>query len=340
MSLPVIAKIDTNLLKENANLVKNKIGSAKLCAVVKADAYGHGLVEIASSLYDIVDYYAVALTSECYTLRISGIDKPILLLTPCYEDIERLIENDITLSVSSLEEIKQIRASAKNINKIAKIQFKINSGMNRLGFDSISQIISGLEYAKNHSKHLKITGAFSHLCKPENKELSNKQLYAFLYLAKPIKEYDNSILLHIASSGGIFNGNEYLLDMVRVGLLLYGYTPCDSVKLKVTPIMKVYAKVIAKRKGLKGCNLLYGDEVYSKDTAYILRVGYADGFFRLGIDNSVTNLCMDLCATNKVTSSDYTLIMSDAKKLAKKYKTITYEVLVNISKRAIREYLK
>ena len=338
MSLPIIAKINLNLLKENAILVKNKIQKAKLCAVVKADAYGHGLVEVASSLYGIVDYYAVALTSECFTLRISGIDKPILLLTPCYSDIEKLIEYDITLSVSSLEEIKSIYSSAKSINKIAKIQFKINSGMNRLGFDSVTQIILGLEFVKKHSKHLKITGAFSHLCKPENKELSNKQLYTFLYLSKPIKEYDNNILLHISSSGGIFNGNEYLLDMVRVGLLLYGYIPCDDYKLPVSPIMKVYAKVICKRKGIKDCNLLYGDAFSTKNTAYILRVGYADGFSRIGIDNSITNLCMDLCATDKVTGSDYTLIMSNAKLLAKKYNTITYEVLVNISKRAIREY--
>ena len=107
MSEPLIAKISLKKLKANAIKVKSLLKrKVKLCAVVKSDAYGHGIVEIASALYSICDYFAVSLLSECESLRISGIDKPILLLTPVTENtVERLILKDITLAVSNIKEL-------------------------------------------------------------------------------------------------------------------------------------------------------------------------------------------------------------------------------------------
>ena len=341
MSLPIIDELNLNALKTSAKSIKNRLNtSVKLCAVVKADAYGHGIIEVANSLYDYVDYYACALSQEAFDLRISGIDKPILLLTPSFsKNVEKLIEYEITISVSSIEEVLKVIKASTLLEKQTLIQIAINSGMNRLGFDNIYDIKKAIDLIKR-SKYVKITGAFSHFSKPENQKLTNSQLYSFLYLAEPIKQYDNNAILHVSASGGLLKDTKYQLDMVRVGLLFYGYKPFKSPTINVTPIMKIKAKVILKRTNLKGKTLLYGDDTLKNDKAYIIRLGYSDGFLRQGVKNSLKPLCMELCAITKVTANDYTLILDDAEYYAKKYNTSVYEILVNVSKRAQKEYIK
>ncbi|MBQ9782375.1 MAG: alanine racemase [Clostridia bacterium] len=341
MSLPIVAEININALKTNATNIKNRLNSnVKLCAVVKADAYGHGIIEVANAIYDYVDYYACALSQEAFDLRISGIDKPILLLTPSYsENVEKLIEYDVTLSVSSIEEVLSVIKVSNLLEKCTHVHIAVNSGMNRLGFDNICDIKKAVTLIKQ-SKYVKITGAFSHFCKPENQKLTNSQLYTFLYLAEPIKEYDSSVILHVSASGGLLKDEKYQLDMVRVGLLFYGYKPFKSSKIDVSPIMQIKAKVIFKRTSLKGKTLLYGDETSKNDKAYIIRLGYSDGFLKQGVKNSLKALCMELSAISKVTNSDYTIVLDDAEYYAKKYNTSVYEILVNVTKRAQKVYIK
>ncbi len=340
MSLPIIAEIDLNALNYNALSVKNLLKpNTKLCAVVKADGYGHGIIKVANALYPFVDYYACALDSEAYDLRISGIDKPILLLMPSFsENVEKLVEYDITISVSSIEEVERLINASNLLEKTAYVHICINSGMNRLGFDNISQIIKAVNLIKE-SKFVKITGAFSHFSKAENQRLTDSQLYNFLYLAEPIKKYDENAILHISASGGLLNDDKYQLDMVRIGLLFYGYTPYKSSKIKVSPIMKIKAKVILKRNNLKGKTLLYGDDASINNKAYIVRLGYSDGFLQKGVANSIKPLCMELSALSKVTGNDYTVILDDAQIYAKKYQTSIYEILVNVSKRTEKVYI-
>ncbi len=340
MSLPIIAEIDLNALNNNALNVKNSLKTnVKLCAVVKADAYGHGIVKVANVLYPYVDYYACALDSEAYELRLSGIEKPILLLTPCFnENVVKLIEYDVTVSVSSIDEVLMVINASNLLEKRASVHIAINSGMNRLGFDNISQIKKAISLIKA-SRYVKITGAFSHFSKAENQRLTDSQLYCFLYLAQPIKEYDENIILHVSASGGLLKDDKYQLDMVRVGLLFYGYTPYKSSKIKVSPIMKIKARVIVKRTCLKGKTLLYGDDVTLNDKAYIIRLGYSDGFLQKGVTNSIKPLCMELSALSKVTNNDYTVILDNAQVYAKKYSTSIYEILVNVSKRAEKVYI-
>lgn len=340
MSLPIIAEIDLNALRNNATNVKSFLKpNVKLCAVVKADAYGHGIIEVASTLYPFVDYYACALDSEAYHLRFSGIDKPILLLTPSFnENVERLIEYEITISVSSIDEVLRVINASNLLEKRAYVHIAINSGMNRLGFDNLSQIQKAIDLIKE-SKYVKITGAFSHFSKAENQRLTDSQLYCFLYLAEPIKEYDENIILHVSASSGLLKDDKYQLDMVRIGLLFYGYTPYKSSKIIVSPIMKIKARVLLKRNSLKGKTLLYGDDVSKNDKAYIIRLGYSDGFLQKGVLNSIKPLCMELSAVSKVTSGNYTVILDNAVVYAKKYATSIYEILVNVTKRAEKVYL-
>lgn len=340
MSYSTIAKISLNKLKNNALNVKKLLGSkTKFYAVVKSNAYGHGIVEVSNALYQIVDGYCVSLLSEGVALRTAGIDKDILMLTPPFlETATNLVRYDITSAVSSLKEIKLLENSAKKLNKIAKIQLAINTGMNRLGFSTKKSIITALNYIKN-SKNLTLTGAFSHFGNVENKSYVYSQFKKFISLSKIIKKDYPKITYHISASGGVLLGKKYHLNACRVGLLLYGYKPLKTDKITVEPIMKVYAKTICVKSNLKGKNLMYGDNPSPFDTATILRLGYADGVLRKGINSTINSLCMDISAVKGKHFKSLTPIMTNADNLAKKWKTIPYEVLVNITSRAEMRYL-
>ena len=340
MSYPTVAKISLKKLKNNALKVKKLLNrKTKFYAVVKSNAYGHGIVEVSNALYQIVDGYCVSLLTEGIKLRVAGIDKDILMLTPPFlETANDLVRYDITSAVSSLKEIKLLENSAKILNRVAKIQLAINTGMNRLGFSSEKAIIFALTYIKK-SKNLKLTGAFSHFGNVENKDYTKRQFERFLTLSKLIKKDYPKIDYHVSSSGGVLLDKKYHLDACRVGLLLYGYKPFKTDKITVEPIMKVYAKTIRVRSNLKGKNLMYGDNPSPFDTATILRLGYADGVLRKGVNLSVNNLCMDISAVKGRRYRTLTPIMTNAYKLSKKWKTIPYEVLVNVTARSEMRYL-
>lgn len=334
MSYKTVAEISLKNLQNNANNVKKLLNSkTKFYAVVKSNAYGHGIVEVSNALYNIVDAFCVSLIDEAVKLRVAGIDKDILMLTPTFlETVNELVRYNITISVSSLKELKLIDKTAKNLNAKAKIQLKINTGMNRLGFNDNKSILKALNLVKN-SKNLTLTGAFSHFGNVCNKAYTKSQFQKFLNLTKDIKKDYPKIDYHISSSGGVIASKKYHLNACRVGLLLYGYKPFDTDKISLKPVMKVYAKTVAVRKDVKGKNLMYGDNLSPCDTVTIIRLGYADGFLRKGLTNSVNNLCMDLSAV-KGAKKGLIPVMINADDLAKKWNTIPYEVLVNATYRA------
>ena len=338
MSLPLIAEISKSKLLYNIKAVKRLTKKSKICAVVKSDAYGHGLVEIANALYNEVDCYAVSLESECVALRYAGIDKNIILLTPAVsENFENLISLGITLSVSSLNEIKLAYRVAKRLNKKAKIHIAVNTGMNRLGFDSVCDVKKAIKYLKGKDNIVCVTGVFSHLGNVENLNYSKIQRAKFLKFSAVIKKAYPNAISHLSSSGGILLGNEFLFDMVRVGIMLYGYAPFNTNKIKLKPILKVKARVVLKRKSVKSKRVGYGDKRVSADNLAVVRLGYADGIRRVGTIGIINNACMDLCMINKRIGRLYT-VFNDITKLSNEYKTITYETLVNITKRAERIY--
>ncbi len=338
MSEPLIAKISLKKLQSNAIKVKGLLKKrVKFCAVVKSDAYGHGLTQIASSLYNICDYYAVSMLSECEKLRISGIDKPIIILTPpTSKTVDKLILLDITLPVGSIKDLILVYKSARKLNKKVKVHFSINSGMNRLGFDSEKEIAKAIKFIKNNSFVI-LDGGYSHFGLVEDKRHTKTCFNRFNKLVKPIKEYNENAIIHISSSGGLILNLKYQLDMVRVGLLLYGYSPIKTDKIKVEPIMEIFAKNLLSRRGVLGKNLMYGNNKSKLNSVSIIRLGYADGFYRLNTGDFAGNLCMDLSAIKDI-KSDYVSVLKDAEVTAKRLNTIPYEVLTSVSKRAKKEY--
>ncbi len=332
------AYINLSTLKQNALKVKSKLpSSTRFCAVVKADAYGHGAPMIASAIYNIVDSYAVALVEEGEELRLSGIDKDILVTCPVYPfDLERLIRFDLTATVSSIEQVGLLENEAKRQGKKVKVHVKYNTGMNRQGVDGIENLKNVLDKIKA-SKNVVLDGMYSHFSRPENNEIRKRAENKFLLANNLIKIYNNKAKCHISASGGFLKGAFY--DMVRIGILLYGYKPFCS-DFKVDPIMKVYAPVITKRDIEKGESALYGKcPANENQSLSLVRFGYADGLPRKAVLGQFNNRCMDLTAITGREEKSEIVIMDDAEKLAKEYGTISYEILTSVCKRAEKIYV-
>lgn len=334
------AYINLNQLKQNVKNIKSKLDKGvKFCAVVKADAYGHGLEKVSNAIYSLCDCFAVAIVQEGIRLRQSGIDKDVLVLTsPLACDIADAVFYDLTLSVESLDVIERTEKECKKQSKRIKLHIKYNTGMNRLGVDSLVEL-EVLAKRISTSKYLILDGLFSHLGQPQNKNDTKTAQNKFLLANNLIKGYNKKAICHLSASGG------FLLnipsDMVRIGILMYGYKPFASDRVKVKPIMKLYAPLIKVRKLSKGENCLYGTKkLNSAKTIYLVRYGYADGMPRESTSGQFNNRCMDVTAlTNAKVTKRGVLIMGDADYVAKKYNTISYEVLTKCLIRSQKIYI-
>ncbi len=333
------AVIDLRILKENAVSVKNKLKKGvKFCAVVKADAYGHGACKIANELYSLVDCFAVATLEEALELRYAGIDKQILCLTPFFkEDLSRAVNYNLTATVTAVEQIKMLNAEGIRQGKTVSIHLKYNAGMNRQGVDLnvLKNIISLIE----RSERVELAGVYAHLSAPENKIALKSQVNKFLLANNFVKGYNNNAIAHISASGGFLRGIQ--ADMVRIGILLYGYKPFKSNYISVRPVMKVYAPKIEHRDLSVGEGALYGNKIANKPVNFnLVRYGYADGLFRKEVSGIFNNRCMDLSAITEGEQTQWGYpIMEDAEVWARRYKTISYEILTKSALRAEKIYI-
>lgn len=333
MSYPVIAKVSLKNLSDNASKVKSLVSpKVKVYAVVKANAYGHGLIGVSNALYSQVDGFCVSLTKEALDLRISGCDKDVLLLTAVDERyLDVLIRKKITLTVASKRDMLIIDRVCSELKTPACVHVKLNTGMNRLGASSVYEVNEIMSVAMRGN--VKITGVYSHLGDVQNKRYLNSQRENFLRLSEPLKNCYDDCIAHLSSSGGMLKGEQYHFDMIRPGITLYGYTPFETSDVFFNPVMKVYAKTLCVRENINKEHLLYGSKKYKFDGVTLLRVGYADGFFR-GEDKILPPRCMDISAVTGAHFNDYYCVMDNALSLAKKYKTIPYEILTQVTKRA------
>lgn len=343
------AIINLVLLQQNARAIKNALPPyVKFIAVVKADAYGHGLVEVSSAIYPYVDAYAVALPEEGVTLRSSGIDKDILVLTPpVMGDYDLSVRYDLILPIHTEKEVLILNNVAKREGKIVKAQIAVNTGMNRFGVDV--KDIDGLIKVLKNSSSIAVDGVYSHLYMPQNPLSRIKQSRVFLTAVNKVKDAFPFAYAHLSASGGFLKGEFY--DAVRIGLLLYGYLPFKTrfPRVNVTPIMEVKTHVLEERKISKGDALMYGAFKAETDlTALILRYGYADGLNRKEVLGQLNNRCMDVTAIKKdkntqilsVLGENFYILYKNADEIAKKYDTISYEVLCSVAKRAKKIYLR
>ncbi len=335
-----VAKTDLSAIRENAKKIKAILPkNTAFCAVVKADAYGHGAERVAETLHGTSDCFAVALVEEGARLRYAGVEEDVLVFNPvAKEDYLVAAEKRLTVCVGSVAEILNAEIAGKTLGLPVRTHLKINTGMNRGGVEEkdLDKILSA--YAR--CGYAKLCGVFSHYGAPENDELFSRATAKFRQAVKRVKGFDKDVVAHISASGGFLRGAYF--DMVRIGILLYGYMPFRSDKLTVRPAMKIYAPVVFERDVCAGDTLLYGtDRVSSAFRARIVRYGYADGLPREKAASDVAARCMDVSVEAARTKSGgkFFAVMDDADKLAAKYNTISYEILTKSAARAEKIYI-
>ena len=331
-----MAETDTAKLLENIKNIRDTITpGTRICAVVKADAYGHGAVEISRRIERFADCFAVALSEEGAELRLSGISLPILLLLPTDgEGISRSIRYGLTFAVDSLPYALALNVAARKLSAVAPVHIKINTGMNRFGFAPLA--IGEACKAIKRCENLRVTGCFSHFCAPDDAAETENQFSAFESAKRIVNRYFKDVLFHISASGGIMAGRKYDLDMVRPGLLIYGYKPFKGEFPKVSPILTIKAKTLKTFELERGERLLYGN--YSADGGKysLVRAGYADGLSRSSA-LTANNRCMDVSAL-KGEYTGKTVVFSDAAVAAREQGTIPYEILCRVTARSNRIY--
>lgn len=285
----VQANVDLNAIYNNIYNAKALLTSdTKMMAIIKADAYGHGAIEVAKKIDSVVDAYGVAILEEGIELRQAGFDKPILVLGYIpQEQYDAMISYDIDATVYQLEMARKISKVALKMKKPAKVHIKLDTGMNRLGFalndKSLEDII-----AISKLRRLRIAGCFSHFaCMDEvDKTRSENQLNNFCDFVKRIEDAGVSLpIKHISNSAGIIEDSDANLDMVRYGISMYGLYPSDEVqkdRLMLEPAMEVKTRVSFVKELESGVEVGYGGTFTTsrKTKVATIPVGYADGYPR------------------------------------------------------------
>ncbi len=282
-------RIDLEAIRHNLLEVRKRIGDARLLAVIKADGYGHGAVEVACAAHDIVDYYAVATIDEGIVLRDAGIDLPIMILgynSPSLYD--KNLEYDIEQTIYSVETARAMSQEAQKQGKTAPIHIALDTGMTRIGlpvnekgFRDMMEIhaMPGIE----------IRGIFTHLAcaDEEDKAYSYEQMERYDHFLEKVEEAGVRIpLRHICNSAGIMDFDHHRYDMVRSGIITYGLYPSDEVmkeRLDLKPALTWTAHVVHVFEPEMNRGVSYG-ATYIVDRPMkiaTVSIGYADGYPRL-----------------------------------------------------------
>lgn len=319
-----LSLINLSAIESNAIAVRNLLGNRFFWAVVKANAYGHGAVEVARKIENIVDGFCVAIVSEGVELRLAGITKPILVLAPPLDfyDVETIKFYNLTATVVDERSAKLTLGCARHL--------KINTGMNRYGCHG-TQLERVLEILPKNC----LDGAYSHMYCADDEKICGEQLQKFQCELQAVKAHSPNAQIHFAASGGILRGEKFLFDGARCGLLLYGYAPSGFRFSKLTPALKVFARR-AQITEVTGGGVGYNraEEKYNTLTTY--RLGYADGFWRT-VPLGEKTLCMD-AFISKI-NAELLPVFDNAESYAKSCGTISYEVLCSVTARSQRIYI-
>ncbi len=330
-------KISRENLKHNAKYFKD-LSNKKLIAVIKSNAYGHGLLEVASVLKTEADLFAVASLDSAIALRNGDIDLPILVLNPLnIEFVGIAVNNDIMITISSLNDAQLIEERYKHFEKKVLVHIKIDSGMNRMGLKSIEEYQAILKFIKK-SEVLKAVGVYTHFHSPHNIIYSKSQQEKFLEIYQSIP-YEFKYV-HLCSTSATLNNLDIKQSThVRIGLGLYGL--CESNYVK--PVLSMYSKVVIEKEVKKGETVGYNAnfKAYQDAIIGVMPLGYSDGIIRKNtgrkvyIDGNycdiIGNICMNSMMINlpqKGLTADVEIIGPHIKAIyiAKHLQTITYEV--------------
>ncbi|MBR2341511.1 MAG: alanine racemase [Clostridia bacterium] len=336
----VIVKVNLKSVVDNAKAFKNQTG-AKLCAVVKANAYGHGAVEIVNALSGVADCFAVSIIEEGIEISTAACGKDVLVLTPpiTKEECEAVVQNAFIATVGDLRTAYLLARVSRVLKKTVKVHLKVNTGMNRYGANL--SMLGKLCKLFSNEPYICVCGVYSHLYTTD-KQISYRQRELFMRAKRVAKRYFSKLDFHLSATYGATLGKEFAFDMIRVGLGLYGYLPDGVSGLALKKAMSVYARCELSRKYAKG-GAGYGKQSLAKkgEKLSVFRVGYADGILRtksnglVGWRKNANDCCMDVCIRKGgKRRGRYEPIMLNAQETAREIGTISYDVLCSISRRA------
>jgi alanine racemase len=363
MQLPNAAYINYQNISNNVAQIC-ELTNKPVMAVVKADAYGHGLIKSSqAALLGGAQWLGVALLSEAIEIRRAGISAPLLAwLTPPGTDFESAIKNEIDLSISSIQQLQEIYAASLRVGLIARVHLKVDTGMSRSGaLDEFPELVSELNRLTS-ANEIELVGTWSHFaCADEPAHLLNaEQIKRFNSALEYMNDENlNPGIRHIANSSAIIGLPEAKFDLVRAGLIIYGLSPTNIPpnNLSLKPAMELRARLLLVKEIPPGATVGYGATVQvTKETKIgIVTFGYADGLPR-STDGSayflhnnlpahlIGRVSMDQCAIDlgidsSAKAGDEVLIFGEkllVNELAKAAGTISYEIVSGIGSRTPR----
>jgi len=362
---PSVANIYHQNFSHNIQLIRNAVKSSKIMAVVKANAYGHGSVELSKTAFDSgCEYLGVAFIEEGIELRKEKIEAPILVFGS--HDISYLtqaLDYNLEITITSMQQIEDLKKSGKKCN----VHIKIDTGMHRVGF-KIEDFEEALKQILN-SNIFKLKGIYSHLATSDadDKLYFNQQLQRFNDIKKISEKYiQHDVLFHMANSGAIMKFPEAYFDMVRPGVMLYGGLPNPAFKTdwKLKQVMELRSKISLTKFIKKGDSVSYGRRYFCKNDTQIgvIPIGYADGYSRALTNKTEAiinkqkypvagTICMDMIMVDSqnlpsLQTGDEVILYGKSgeteisiDEIAEKTGTIAYEVTCNVSKRIPRIHI-
>jgi alanine racemase len=366
------AEINLSAIAQNFKSIKSRT-TADVLAVVKADAYGHGLIPVSKALEEAgADWFGTALLEEAINLRKAGILKPIISwLTPLGEDFKSAIDLDIDLGIPSIDLLDEVIKAASLTGKTARIHLEIDTGMSRGGVLSewdqlIKSVLAGVNL-----KQLKVIGIWSHFARADEPDelMNQEQLSLFEQKVNQAKAAGiDAQFIHIANSAALFTNKSAHKNIIRSGIALFGLSPDiktigDSSSLGLKPAMKLKAKLNLVKEVKAGSSVGYGGTaVLKSDTKLgVVALGYADGIPRstnnlagVFVDKkrapiigrvSMDQFVVDLGITSTAKTGDEVIVFGDGSsgeytvdEWAKAANTINYEIITRIGPRVPRIY--
>lgn len=366
---PTVVEVNLDRLTENYEAIRRHVAPAQVMPVLKANAYGHGLVAVARHMASLgAPYLGVAFLEEGILLRQAGVRTPILVLGGIIgNQIPLFLEHELTLTASSIEKLEQIDDAARLLGVQARVHLKIDTGMERVGVHYYSA--DALMEAALSCEHCLVEGIFTHFANSDRADLAYSEMQMARF--RQVLDYYESRglppppLRHAANSGAIAQFRPSHLDMVRAGILLYGVYPSAEVPriVPVRPALSWKSRVVYFKVVRPGHPVSYGSTWQSDHLVRIVTVpvGYGDGYFRSMSGQAeviirgkrypvVGRICMDQCMVNieweTAYNNDEVILIGShehgvtitAEELAEWAGTVPYEILTNVNTRVPRVY--
>lgn len=369
----IVAEINLDALKQNIKEIQKIVHpNSEIIGIVKADAYGHGAVEISRVLVEQgVERLAVAIVEEGIQLRQAGIKVPILILgyiPPCYA--EDIIQYHLTPTVFTYEMAQAFSKAGEKYNYTVPIHLKLDTGMGRIGFLIKKESIQEIQRIKE-LPYIKMEGIYTHFSTADeaDRSFTESQINQFHWFVQRLQQKGMDIpIKHICNSAGIIQFATEHLNAVRPGIILYGLYPSKEVnhhQLRLCPVMSLKTHISHIKEVEKGTPISYGKTYITQQNTKVatLPVGYADGYSRMLSSKGhvlisgkrapiIGRICMDQCMVDishiphAQVGDEVVLIGTQEKEvisveeIAEILETINYEVVCMVGKRIPRVYIE